>query len=221
MDVTASLPTVAIRRYEARDREAVRRLACETADRGEPVERFFHDREVFADLVTRYYTDYEPQALWVAEHQGSVIGYLTGCLDIHRWKRIVAWRVIPRAALTALAHGALWSSETWRWLAAGLQTWRHGGFPRIRLERHPAHFHINIQREFRGRHAGTQLVERFLTQAQEARRRGVHVAVRRDNAPSCAFFERLGFVEAGHHRVVIPSGASYEAHDTVIYVKSL
>ncbi|MBI3319558.1 MAG: GNAT family N-acetyltransferase, partial [Candidatus Omnitrophica bacterium] len=115
----------------------------------------------------------------------------------------------------------LWSSETWRLTRAGLQTWRQGGFPRVCFERYPVHFHLNIQRGFRGQHVGTRLVERFLTQVWEARRRGVHVAVRRDNVTSCAFFERLGFVEVSHHRVIFPSGASWETHETVIYVKPM
>ena len=37
-----------IRAYRQADRHAVRAIACETAVRGEAVERFFHDREVFA-----------------------------------------------------------------------------------------------------------------------------------------------------------------------------
>ncbi|MBI3319395.1 MAG: GNAT family N-acetyltransferase [Candidatus Omnitrophica bacterium] len=215
------LPPVTIRRYERRDREAVRRIACDTADCGEPVERFFHDREVFADLVTSYYTDYEPQSLWVAEHQHEVIGYLTGCLDSRRWQRLLAWRVVPRAMVKAISRGTLWSSATWRLIHGGLQTWRQGGFPRVRVERYPVHFHLNIQRGFRGQHVGTRLVERFLTQAQEQQRCGVHVAVRRDNMPSCAFFQRLGFVEVSSHRVIFPSGASWETHETVIYVKPM
>ena len=77
-------PSLLIRVYRPDDRDAVRTVACDTADRGEPVEGFFRDREVFADLLTRYYTDWEPQSLWVAEAEGRVIGYLTGCLDTRR-----------------------------------------------------------------------------------------------------------------------------------------
>jgi hypothetical protein len=50
---------VVIRPSEQRDREAVREICCDTADGGERVESFFPDREVFADLLTLYYTDYE------------------------------------------------------------------------------------------------------------------------------------------------------------------
>ena len=68
---------VNIRLYESRDRAAVRRICCETADNGGPVEGFFRDRELVADLVTRYYTDFEPESCWVAE----VAGAMSACSD--------------------------------------------------------------------------------------------------------------------------------------------
>jgi len=117
---------VIIRPYAPRDRDAVRHLCCETADRGEPLERFFGDREAFADLVTGYYTDHEPQSVWVAEHAGQVIGYLTGCLDTRRHSRILATRVVPTALLRAVYRGTLLSAQTWRLLWAGILTWGHG-----------------------------------------------------------------------------------------------
>ena len=88
-----------IRPYRQADRHAVRAIVCDTAERGGPVERFFHDREVFADLLTRYYTDWEPGSLWVAERDAWVVGYLTGCLDTRRYHRVMAWRIIPMAVL--------------------------------------------------------------------------------------------------------------------------
>ena len=37
-------PAVVIRGFQAADREAVRAICCDTADRGRPIERFFSDR---------------------------------------------------------------------------------------------------------------------------------------------------------------------------------
>ena len=211
---------VAVRPYEPRDREAVRRICCETADRGGPVEAFFSDRDVFADFVTGYYTAYEAQSLWVAEQGGQVIGYLTGCLDTRRCRRLTACVIVPRASVKALGRGALWSRATWRLAWAGLQTLlRGGGHARPSLERYPAHLHINLLRAFRGRRVGLGLVERFMAQAQAAGVRGVHVAIRGDNPPSRRFFERLGFIELSRHPVVFPNGASYDIRETVVYGK--
>ena len=73
--------SLVIRAFRQADRQAVRALACETAARGEAVERFFHDREVFADLLTRYYMEWEPHALWIAEQDGAVVEGVTCGLD--------------------------------------------------------------------------------------------------------------------------------------------
>ena len=67
-----------IRNYQSRDRAAVRRLCCETGFLGKPIDPVFEDRELFADYLTAYYTDVEPEAAFVLEQGGTVKGYLLG-----------------------------------------------------------------------------------------------------------------------------------------------
>jgi len=144
----------------------VRQIACDTADAGGPVERFFHDRQAFADILTRYYTDYEPGSLWVADCDGLVAGYLTGCLDTRRQERVTRRQILPKVILSAIARGVLWHDDAWRLLAAFIGTVALSGFPhRIDLTAYPAHFHINIREGFRGGGLGPQLVEAFRQQA--------------------------------------------------------
>ena len=194
-DVTTEL---AIRPYEPRDRAAVREICCDTADSGNPVERFFPDREVFADLLTSYYTDDEPQSTWVAEQDGHVGGYLTGCLDTPRFLRAMAWRIAPCAFLKGLERGTVWHPLTLRLLAANLGNWLRGGFRRaVPLHSYPAHLHINLRRGFRGQRIGQQLMDRFFEQVRRASLSGVHAGVSADNAAGRRFFESLGFVELG------------------------
>lgn len=71
-------PDVSIRRYESRDRAAIRRLCCETGFLGKPIDAVFEDRELFADYLTAYYTDIEPESSFVLEQGGVVKGYLLG-----------------------------------------------------------------------------------------------------------------------------------------------
>ena len=211
-----------IRPYQPRDRSAVRTLACDTADRGKPVESFFADRAFAADILTRYYTDQEPQASWIAEDGDRVIGYLTGCLNSRRCRRAMVWRVAPAAVLSSLCHRALWSSKTWRLIVAAVRTGLAGGFHRaIPLDTYPAHLHVNVREPFRAQQVGKRLVERFLAQTVEADVHGVHVSVRSDNASACRFFQRLGFAEVSRHPVVFPDGNVYRLHDTIIYGKRL
>ena len=212
---------VTVRPYEPRDRPAVRQIACDTADNGEPVS-FFSDREVFADVLTRYYTDFEPQSLWVVDHAEQAVGYLSGCLDDRRYQRVMAWRVVPAALVRAIARGALARRETWRLLGALVRTWRSGEFHQpAALAHYPAHLHINIQQGFRGQQIGPRLVERFVEQARAAGVSGVHAGVHEENLPARRFFERLGFEPLGHYAIVLPDGETYRASSTIIFGKEL
>ncbi len=213
---------VIIRRYEELDRALIRAICCDTANRGEPLDPLLSDRELVADLLTRYYTDDDPAGTWVAESGGRVIGYLTGCLDTRRYEQLMSQRVVPQAVMEAIGRGALASSQAWRFIGAGLQTWVRGGFgPHASLERFPAHLHVNVLRGFRGQDVGRRLVDGFVLQAREAGVGGIHARVRGDNPAACRFFEALGFQVLSRHPVVWPDGAGYLAYEAVLYGRPL
>lgn len=67
-----------IRSFRRSDRENVRRLCCQTGFLGEPINPVFQDRELFADFLTTYYTDHEPESSFVVEENGELVGYLLG-----------------------------------------------------------------------------------------------------------------------------------------------
>lgn len=67
-----------IRRYRPSDRDTLRRLCCETGYLGTAIDPVFEDRELFADYLTSFYTDWEPESCFVLEQDGEVKGYLMG-----------------------------------------------------------------------------------------------------------------------------------------------
>ncbi len=71
-------PGISVRPYDTRDRDAVRALCCQTGFLGKPVDPVFEDHELFADYLTSYYTDAEPESSFVLEQDGIVKGYLLG-----------------------------------------------------------------------------------------------------------------------------------------------
>ncbi len=71
-------PAYTIRSYRAADRAAVRRLCCLTGFLGSPIDPVYEDRELFADFLTTYYTDHEPESSFVLEVDGELKGYLLG-----------------------------------------------------------------------------------------------------------------------------------------------
>ncbi len=212
---------VVIRPYQPADRAAVRAICCDTADGGEPVERFFPDREVFADLITRYYTDFEPQSSWVAERDRQVVGYLTGCLDTRRFLRLMAWRLVPLAFIKAVGRGTLWHPQTVKLLSANLGGWLRGGFRKgVPLHDYPAHLHINMSKNTRGQGVGPRLLQHFTDYVATAGLPGIHAGVSAENQPGCRFFESAGFTpiarEARFH-----SPDTQTVLTTVIYGKRL
>lgn len=206
-----------IREYRAQDRPAVREISWNTADKGRTVDLYFHDHETVADILTQYYTDWEPQSLWVAECDGVVVGYLTGCLDTHRCNRQMVRKVGPKAVAGAIGRGALWRGETWRLAAAFVGTALLGGMPKVDLAAYPAHFHINLRTGFRGRGLGRQLVERFRRQTQEQSLRGIHLVAWGENECGRRFFESLGFHLLRQQPLVLPEGWGFRRTSTVVY----
>ena len=186
-----------IRPYEKPDRAAVRELACATADCGKPLDWLIPDSVFLADILTRYYTDLEPESSLVADADGRVAGYLNGCRDTSLWRVRMARRIVPAAVALALWRGLAWRPEIRRLLRLNWReySWHcHGGAPR--LEAYPAHLHVNVAAGARGGGLGARLVERFLDDLRAAGVPGVRASVRADNKPGLDFFRRLGFEEA-------------------------
>ena len=68
-----------IRGFRASDRAEVRRLCCQTGFLGSPIDPVYEDHELFADFLTTYYTDHEPESSFVLEAaDGELKGYLLG-----------------------------------------------------------------------------------------------------------------------------------------------
>ncbi len=67
-----------IRHYQPTDRAAVRDLCCRTGFLGNAIDPVFQDRELFADFLTTWYTDHEPESSFVLEIKGEICGYLLG-----------------------------------------------------------------------------------------------------------------------------------------------
>src|SRR5208283_2054701 len=131
---------VHIRPYEPRDRAAVRQICADTADAGQPVERFFPDREVIADLLMNYYTRFEPQSAWVVDKGDGVVGYLTGCLNTKRFLRVMTWRIGPWLFFKALVRGTFFRPQTLRLFRANIGLWLTGSHsPGPYLQEYPAH----------------------------------------------------------------------------------
>ncbi|MBZ0257000.1 hypothetical protein K8I31_13115 [bacterium] len=111
--------SITIRPYNPADRETVRRICCDTGFSGSAVDPLFCDRDVFADYLTRYYTDWEPESAFIAEDNGEVVGYILGSVRPRRHEWAQAWilcaQVAPKALLRLMTGRYNKASRNFLW----------------------------------------------------------------------------------------------------------
>lgn len=179
-----------IRFYERSDRDKVRFLCCETGFLGSPIDPIFEDRELFADYLTGYYLDHEPESSLVIEVDGELKGYLLGSRrpfrhQLHGFFQNLSlfWRGITRYWRYNEA-----SKKFIRWIV--LNGWRE--VPSA--PRYVPHFHINLLPEARNVPTTRALMDAYLAylvRSGEKKVCGQMVTFR--NRRGTQMFERYGF----------------------------
>ena len=150
----------AVRPYQPSDRDALRAICADTGFLGQPIDPVFEDRELFADYLTSYYTDGEPESTFVCEVDGEVKGYLMGsrfpkkkdAFERRKLPGLVArglWRYFTRPYNAA-------SRKYVRWILTQARKEQPFTPPDI------PHFHFNIRAEARSVGATRELVDTFL-----------------------------------------------------------
>lgn len=214
-------PQPTIRRFEPRDRAAVRHICFVTGFMGDPIDGQWRDEESFADMFCGYYTDQEPESTFVVEADGEVRGYLLGCRDSSR-----AWNPAAIAARHALRRGIAFRRGT-----AGM-VWRSAGDVIADLARrrvtpsdydfhdpcYPAHLHINLLPEVRGAGAGATLVRTWLEELRADGVPGCHLQTMQENTSAIAFFESMGFTRHGR---VLPAPGERTAAGERTHVQTM
>ena len=213
---------IVVRPFGPGDRQAIRDICCDGADQGKPVDGLFPDREVAADILTGYYTDYEPASTFVAQAAGAVVGYVNGCFDNRRYGLVMFWIVVPCALWKAIAHKTVFKKEFWTMVNGmarnghRLLLWRKQSF-----HSHEGHMHISVAPAGRGQGVGARLVQAILAAAQARGVEQITVSVHSVNIPARGFFEHLGFALEKSYPMVMAREGRMERHESLYYVKHL
>ena len=181
-----------IRKFRSEDRQAVRDICVETALMGEPASLFFEGDDIFADALTRYFTDFEPQSCFVSEMQGEVVGYLIGAKDAAAVGKIFQEKIFWGLLGKAVASGFFIKKKNLIFMANFLGSVLKGEFKQPDFSReYPATLHINVRVCCRGSGIGAKLIEAYLGYLAKEGVQGVHFATMSERATS--FFEREHF----------------------------
>ncbi len=179
-----------LRPYQPGDRARVRELCCDTGFLGNPIDPVFEDREIFADYLTAYYTDWEPESSFVLLVNGDIRGYLLG--SRHPWKQQFynAWNNVAlflRGIFRYPRYNAA-SKKFVQWILR--QAWRE--VPAA--PRNTAHFHINLLADARGIAHARALTDAYLTYLHlHGEKRVFGQMVVFEDRRGTKMFERYGF----------------------------
>ncbi len=179
-----------IRNFQRADRARVRELCCETGFLGKPIDPVFEDRELFADYLTAYYTDWEPESSFVLLVNGDIRGYLLGSRfplrqQLYNFYNNLALflRGIVRYPRYREA-----SKKFVKWILT--QAWKE--VPQA--PRRTAHFHINLLADARSVACTCAIVDAYLKYLHDAGEKRVfgQMVVFEDRR-GAKMFERYGF----------------------------
>jgi len=185
-------PEVKIRKFQAKDRAAVRQIVYATALMGEPAGLFFHGQEVISDAFSLYFTDYEPGSCFVAEINDQIAGYLIGAKNKIAAETILNRQIALPLFLKALKSGVFLSLKNLNFIFSCLKDLLINGIKTPDFNRaYPATFHINIKDGFRGLDIGARLINAYLDYLKIAGIPGAHLATMSDRAAN--FFLSQGF----------------------------
>lgn len=142
---------ILIRRFKPQDEDAVRQVCFDTAFQGRPAGLWMDiNQAFFTDLWLLYYLRETPSLVYVAEYQGQIIGYVTGCLDVAARERYYRVR-FPFVLLKGLCQGRYrFGMRTLRVVMRHIRDGLVHGRPKIEIEPPWAEFHCNVQEPFRG-----------------------------------------------------------------------
>jgi GNAT superfamily N-acetyltransferase len=172
----------------------VRRICYDTAYYGRSMAACGVDPLLLTDSLLLYYFRFESDAIFIADVDGEVAGYLAGSRSTVRFEWLFTLRVIPRLALDFVRRGRWHKSSSWQMtMAAMTNGTRLSRARRPFAASYPAHLHVNLDSRFRGQGLGSALVTRFLALLEFEGIRGVHVST--PTEAGAAFFAKLGFRE--------------------------
>ena len=179
-----------IRKFAAADRARVRELCADTGFLGKPIDPIFEDREIFADYLTAYYTDWEPQSSFVLLVNGDIRGYLLGSRHPFRQQVYNFYNNV------ALFVRGMWRYRRYRPASKKFVQWilRTAWREVPAAPRRTAHFHVNLLADARSvahTRALTDSYFRYLHDRGERRVYGQMVVF--EDRRGTKMFERFGF----------------------------
>lgn len=184
------------RGLEREDWSYVRELCARTGRSGDPIERtrwaFFGEQWVGP------YEKLRPEWSYVAESDGGRWGYLTGCPDTPSFRCERAW-LFDLPLFLRIHLGSFVRNSDTELFAKRFLRWDLGPEERFDpkateevFREYPAHLHVNLEADARGRGVGRALIDRYREDLARIGIHGIHLYC--GDKPR-GFYRKTGFVE--------------------------
>lgn len=144
------------------------------------------------------YMDHEPESLFLAESDGELLGYLTGCVDTEAFpseERRIADAIRTYRLVLRRRPALFFARSAFDAASAALRRAPSAG--EIHDPRWPAHLHINVVPEARGTGAADGLMEHWFERLRSVGLPGCYLQTLVENTRAVRFFERMGFTPHG------------------------
>ena len=181
-----------LRRADAADHPALNMVCLKTGDSGKDATAREDDPDLLGLIYAVPYQVLEPDFAFVVDGPNGVCGYLFGAPDSERMYARMKAEWFPPLAAGLRDPGpdeSTWKGSDWARYAI-----HHPGFDYPpALHAYPAHGHIDLLEEVRGRNIGRRAMELLMARLAAAGASGMHLQVSPTNAGAIAFYQKLGF----------------------------
>jgi ribosomal protein S18 acetylase RimI-like enzyme len=201
----------ALRQARWADSAALNRVCLLTGDSGKDASAREDDPDLLGLIYAVPYQVFSPDYAFVVEGPGGVCGYVLGTPDSARFYERMATEWFPPLAKRLRDPGpdeAQWVGSDWARRAI-----HHPQFvyPAV-LHEYPAHGHIDLLEEARGKKIGSRALRHMMGRLAGAGISGMHLQVSPRNEGALAFYRTLGFSRLEHETL---------PEDTVFMVRRL
>ena len=183
-----------LRRAGPGDHAALNRVCLLTGDSGQDATAREDDPDLLGLIYAVPYQVLAPEFAFVVEGPRGVCGYILGASESAAFYARMAREWFPPLAQRLRDPGAdesRWTGSDWA---------RHAihhpqlAYPEV-LHDYPAHGHIDLLAEARGRRIGSRGMRLLMARLAAAGARGMHLQVSPTNSGALRFYETLGFRE--------------------------
>jgi ribosomal protein S18 acetylase RimI-like enzyme len=180
---------------DADDEQQMRELVFNNAFLGRPFDAICPCKEWFGDVVLGPYIKLQPDNVHVAVHKpsGRLIGYLTGSLGGKQFEKDQYERVRRQVVSLAVKLSIPWSFFDHASRSFATHVIFKGESERPDHPQSGAHWHFQVDKDFRGQGVGSMLLQRFTNDALEAGFESIWAEVMAYDEKPPEYFEALGW----------------------------